>query len=391
MSSTNHQPAPLAERMRPTLLEDYAGQETVTKKGSILQTAMQTSELPSLIFWGPPGTGKTTLARILAGSIKGELFEISAVTSGIPDIKKIVSLAESNKRLGQRSILFVDEIHRFNKTQQDALLPHVENGTLILIGATTENPSFEVIAALLSRVTVITLQPIAVDSLVQILERALKKHLSGRTASKKVLELIAKASGGDARFALNSLETAARIGSGKTITKKAVEESLQGAGHRHDKSGESHYNLISAMIKSMRASHEGPALYYLHRLLLGGEKPEFIARRIVIFASEDIGMASPHALTLAVSAFQAVERVGMPECNYILSQAVVAMAQADKSRAVTDKMLIAIKRANENPHAEVPLHLRNAPTSLMKDLGYSKWDGNNPKEESDFWPKSIKK
>lgn len=368
---------PLAEQMRPETLDEVIGQTRLLGDGEILRRIVRQKEPVSLILWGPPGTGKTTLARIIAKEVDAEFIELSAVTSGKKDIEKIVEHARQNWNLKLRTILFVDEIHRFNKAQQDAFLPHVESGLITLIGATTENPSFEVINPLLSRTRVLVLEPLSKPEIIDILKRALKKLKQTKNVTPKALDYLAELSGGDARVALGNLELALSFGEKVTpeIVKAAVQKKVPG----YDKKGDIHYDVISAFIKSMRGSDAEATLYYLSRMIDAGEDPKFIARRMVIFASEDIGLAGNGALSLAVATFQAVERVGLPEANYNLYHCAVALARSEKSREVTDLMSEAKTLAQKFPDAPVPLHVRNAPTKLMKDLGYGKdykWQAN---------------
>ena len=386
------QGAPLAERMRPESLEDVVGQRHLVATGKIIHEIISKKQPTSLILWGPPGSGKTTLARIIAREVGAEFMELSAVTSGKADVTKVIEHAKQNQRLAQATILFVDEIHRFNKAQQDAFLPHVENGTITLIGATTENPSFEVITPLLSRSRVLVLEPLAKDDIIRILKKAVKaEKLVAKRIPTKSIELLAELSGGDARVALGNLELALQLTSG-TVTPEVVETAAQKRVPGYDKNGENHYNIISAFIKSMRGSDTNAALYYMARMLQAGEDPKFIARRMVIFASEDIGIAASPALNLAVSTFQAVERIGMPECQYNLFHCAIVMAKAEKSRVVADAMSRALQAAREHPDLPVPLHIRNAPTKLMKDLGYgkgSKWEAGF-KHPKGFLPDDIR-
>jgi putative ATPase len=365
--------APLAERMRPRTLDEFVGQEHLTGPGRFLRRAIETDQVPSLIFWGPPGTGKTTLARVIAHSTGADFTSVSAVLIGVKDIREVVARAQERWNLSrQRSILFIDEIHRFNKAQQDALLPHVEKGTVTLIGATTENPSFEVISALLSRSRVLTLRGLDEDELLALLRRALedKRGLAGKVqADEDALVFIAQSASGDARKALTALEVAAQHGSGR-INKAAAEEALQQKTLLYDKAGDEHYNVISAFIKSMRGSDPDAALYWMARMLEAGEDPLFILRRMVIFASEDIGNADPRALGVAVDALKAFELVGLPEGTLPLTQAVSYLAMAPKSNTVLTSYSAARSAVTENGPLPVPLHLRNAPTRLMKSLGY---------------------
>jgi len=382
-----HVYTPLAEKLRPQKLSDVIGQEHLTNKDGMLALVAK-SKPTSLILWGPPGTGKTTIARILKDAWGGntneiDFVELSAVTAGIKDVRAVVERAQQNRRLGQQTVLFVDEVHRFNKSQQDAFLPHIESGELILIGATTENPSFEVNNALLSRTRVVVLNGLAEKDIEKLIKKATKA--TGCTVLPKAVKLLAKLSGGDGRSAINTIELASQLVSGKEkITQEHIKTVLQRTNYQFDKSGDEHYNLASAFIKSMRGSDSKAALYYLHRLIVGGEDPLFIARRMVIFASEDIGMAAPYALTLTVAAFQAVERVGMPESEYTLSHTALALAKSPKSRSVADAMKHAKLQVAEFPNAKVPLHVRNAPTALMKDLDY----GKDYKWKADFKPEA---
>ena len=372
------QRVPLAERMRPKTLDEVIGQHHLLGSGEILRQIVAGGEPVSLILWGPPGSGKTTLARIIASEVNAEFIELSAVTSGKKDVEKVIEHARQNWNLQIRTVLFVDEIHRFNKAQQDAFLPHVESGLITLIGATTENPSFEVITPLLSRSRVLVLEPLAKDEIIAILKRALKELKKTKQVTPKALDYLAELSGGDARVALGNLELA--LSMGEKVTPDIVKVAAQKRVPGYDKKGEMHYNVISAFIKSMRGSNVDATLYYLARMLDAGEDPKFIARRMIIFASEDIGLAGNGALGLAVSAFQAVERVGMPESNYILFHVATALAKAEKSRKTSEAMYRAQALAKKYPDSPVPIHLRNAPTKLMKDLGY----GKGYKWEADF-------
>ncbi len=382
---------PLAERMRPEKLSAVAGQQHLVAEGKIISEMIARKQPASLIFWGPPGSGKTTLARIIARETGADFIEISAVTSGKADVNKVIEHAQANQRLGQKTILFVDEIHRFNKAQQDAFLPHVENGTIILIGATTENPSFEVINPLLSRSRVLVLEPLTLDDVKSIVKKAAKaEKLSAKRLPAKSVDLLAELSGGDARIALSNLELAMQLTNGP-ITTDVVETAAQKRLPGYDKKGENHYNIISAFIKSLRGSDANATLYYLARMLQAGEDPKFIARRMVIFASEDVGIAASPALNLAVATFQAVERIGMPECQYNLFHCATVLAKCDKSRVVANAMTKAQSAAREYPNLPVPLHLRNAPTKLMKDLGYqkgTKWEAGF-KHPDGFMPESL--
>ena len=380
---------PLAERMRPHTLDDVIGQTHLLGDAEILRRIVKQGEPVSLILWGPPGAGKTTLARIIAREVRAEFIELSAVTSGKKDVERVIEHARQNWNLQLRTVLFVDEIHRFNKAQQDAFLPHVESGLITLIGATTENPSFEVITPLLSRTRVLVLQPLSKDEIIAILKRALKLIDKSKAVTPKALDYLAELSGGDARVALGNLELALSFGEKVTpdIVKAAAQKKVPG----YDKKGDMHYDVISAFIKSLRGSDVEAALYYLSRMIDAGEDPKFIARRMVIFASEDIGLAGNGALSLAVATFQAVERVGLPEASYNLYHCAVALARSAKSREVTDLMYQAQDLAGKYPNSPVPLHIRNAPTKLMKDLGYAKdykWQADF-KHDKGFLPEEI--
>ena len=385
------QRVPLAERMRPTTLDEVIGQTHLLGDGEILKQIVKRKEPVSLILWGPPGSGKTTLARIIASEVDAEFVELSAVTSGKKDVEKVIEHARQNWNLQIRTILFVDEIHRFNKAQQDAFLPHVESGLITLIGATTENPSFEVINPLLSRSRVLILEPLSKDEIINILKRALKDEKKTKLVTPKALDYLAELSGGDARVALGNLELSLSMNETK-VTPDVVKVAAQKRVPGYDKKGEMHYNVISAFIKSMRGSNVDATLYYLARMIDAGEDPKFIARRMVIFASEDIGLAGNGALGLALNAFQAVERIGMPESSYILFHVATALAQSKKSRQTTSAMYTAQSLAKQYPDSPVPLHLRNAPTKLMKDIGYGKdykWEADF-KHDKGFLPDDIR-
>lgn len=366
---------PLAERMRPKALDEVIGQGAIIGDGKILTEIVKKGEPVNLIFWGPPGTGKTTLARILAREYQADFVELSAVTAKKKDIEEVVERARVNWNLQTRTVLFVDEIHRFNKAQQDAFLPHVESGLIILIGATTENPSFEVISPLISRSRVVIVSALKKDDILEVLKRAVKAEKAEKRVNDKALEMIAELSGGDARSALGDLELAL------SLAKKVDEEVVKTAAGKkmpiYDKSGDYHYDNISAFIKSMRGGDVDATLYYLARMIISGEDSKFIARRMVIFASEDIGLAGNGALNLAVSCFEAIERVGMPEGEIILSHVAVVLAKARKSRETYDGWARAKAVATKTMSSPVPVWLRNAPTKLMKELGFGegqKWE-----------------
>jgi len=386
----NNERIPLAERMRPKTLDEVIGQTHLLGQGEILRRIVTTREPVSLILWGPPGSGKTTLARIIANELEADFVELSAVTAGKADVSKVIERAKINWNLKQRTVLFVDEIHRFNKAQQDLFLPHVESGLITLIGATTENPSFEVITPLLSRSRVLVLEPLDKESLMAILTRAVETEGAASRVDPEALDYIAELSAGDARVALGNLELALSLD--EHVTTSTASTAAQKRLPGYDKKGEMHYNIISAFIKSMRGSNADATLYYLARMLQAGEDPKFIARRMVIFASEDIGLAGNGALSLAVACFQAVERIGMPECQYNLFHTAAALAQSKKSRQSANAMHAALDLAKQYPEAKVPLHLRNAPTKLMKDLGYNKdykWEAGFKPNEG-FLPNELK-
>lgn len=363
---------PLAERMRPGSLAEVTGQKHLLADGQIIRRIIEQKLPTSLILWGPPGSGKTTLARIIATHTNADFVELSAVTAKKADVTDVVQRAQANHALGKRTILFVDEIHRFNKAQQDAFLPYVEDGTLVLIGATTENPSFEVITPLLSRSRVLVLEPLSNSDIVAIIKKAAKsENIDTKRLPAESIDLLAELSGGDARVALGSLELALQL-TDKVVTPQVIETAAQKRVPGYDKAGEHHFNLISAFIKSLRGNSGDAALYYMARMLQAGEDPKFLARRMIVFASEDIGLAAPAALNIAVSTFLAVERIGLPEAEYNLYHCAAVLAKAPKSRTAANAMYAAKAAARQHPDLPVPLHLRNAPTKLMKDLGYQK-------------------
>ncbi len=396
---------PLADRLRPKSLADFVGQAHLVGEGKILRRAIENDELVSMIFWGPPGVGKTTLAQIIAHETKSDFFTLSAVSSGVAEVRKILEKAAVNRKLAKRTILFIDEIHRFNKAQQDALLHAVEDGTVLLIGATTENPSFEVISALLSRCRVYQLFSFSEEELAAVLHRALttdeiiKKEnaLLDEAAQKNLIHL----SGGDARVALNALELAVMSAPKSTdgqkpIDAKLVQEAMQRKTPIYDKQGDAHYDTISAFIKSVRGSDPNGALHWLARMIEAGEDPKFIARRLIILASEDIGNADPQGLVIATAAFTAVTYIGMPEGSLVLAQATTYLASAPKSNASYKAIAAALDDVRGQPVEPVPLHLRNAPTPLMKNIGYSDGylyphDYDQNFVQQDYLPAGLKK
>jgi len=388
---------PLADRLRPLSLEDFFGQEKVIGAGTILRQAIMADKLPSLIFWGPPGTGKTTLASIIARETKSEFLRLSAVTSGMKELREVISEAKANEIESKKTILFIDEIHRWNKSQQDALLPHIENGLIVLIGATTENPSFEVRNALLSRCRVFVLESLSQENLVRLIDRALSDTENGLGKLNIEMDaearmMLAQMSNGDARTVLNILEFASSIN--KQISTAIIKQAFQKSHLLYDKNGEEHYNIISALHKSMRGSDENAALYWLARMLEAGEEPLYIARRLVRFASEDIGLANSRALEQAVATYQACHFMGMPECNVVLAQAVVYMAKCTKSNSLYAGYNRAAADVREYGALPVPMHIRNAPTKLMKDLGYGKDYKYSPDhgygEEQEYLPEKLR-
>ncbi len=366
---------PLANRIRPANLDEYIGQEHLVGPGKPFRVAIEQGHVFSFVLWGPPGTGKTTLARIYANAINAAFYELSAVSAGKEDIRKII---KERVMFDQPRVLFLDEIHRFNKAQQDFLLPFVESGELVLIGATTENPSFEVIPALLSRLRVFVLEELRDEDMRRIIDR------TGLNVPDEAREWLIEMANGDARQAITMLENTARLY--ETITVESLKETLQSKFLRYDKKGEEHYNVISAFIKSMRASKPNAAMYYLARMIESGEDPKFIARRMVIFASEDVGLADPMALVLANAVFRAVETIGYPECSLNLAHGAAYLANAPKSRAANDAIGMAMEDANKHGNLPVPMQIRNAPTKLMKDLGYGK---KTEEQSEDLMPEKL--
>jgi len=418
--------SPLADRIRPHSLDDFFGQEEIVGKNKLLRQAIESDRLPSMIFWGPPGSGKTTLAFIIAKQTKSEFYQTSAVSCGLKELKQVIDEAKENVKLGKKTIFFLDEIHRWNKRQQDALLPFVEKGSILLIGATTENPSFEVISPLLSRCQVFVFQPLNRKHISKIINKALKNKERGFgnlniKIEKKIIEMVAQMSNGDARKALNVIEYAVLTSphfeyfqlsrlpeTGITgqarpkkkqneikITADIVKEAFQKSHLLYDKEGEEHYNIISALHKSMRGSDADASLYWLARMIEAGEDPLYIARRIIRFASEDIGLANSRALEQAVAAYQACHFIGVPECNLALAQAVVYMAKCKKSNELCFAYEKAADDVKEYGNLPVPLHLRNAPTRLMKDLGYGKDYKYSPdfnyQEKQEYFPEKLKR
>jgi len=395
---------PLADRMRPSTLDDFLGQEEIVGPNTLLRQAIANDQLPSLILWGPPGSGKTTLAFIVAKQTKADFIQISAVSSGLKDLREIIKTARQNQGKNKKTILFIDEIHRWNKTQQDALLPFVEKGVIILIGATTENPSFEVRGALLSRCRVFVLKQLNKEQLIKIIKSGLKDKKNGLGGIKtkiddEAINVLAEMSNGDARMALNALEYA--VFSNPNKQKEAIQinlDSIKQAFQKfylfYNKDGEEHYNIISALHKSMRGSDANAALYWLARMLEAGEDPLYVARRLVRFASEDIGLANSKALEQAVAAYQACYFIGLPECSVILAQTVVYMAKCTKSNDLYVAYEAAAEDVRKYGNLPVPLHIRNAPTQLMKDLGYGKDYKYSPdynyQEKQEYFPEKLK-
>ena len=397
MEKEQNKKSPLADRMRPENLDEFLGQEEIVGQGKMLRQAITQDKAPSMIFWGPPGSGKTTLALIIAKQTQADFLKFSAVTSGLKDLREVIKKAQGNEWQNKRTILFIDEIHRWNKIQQDALLPHVEKGLITLIGATTENPSFEVRGALLSRCRVFVLKQLTENQITAISEKAIKDKEKGLgklnlNLEKGILEKISQMSNGDPRTALNVLEYAASLSN--NITFDIVKETFQKSYLLYDKDGDEHYNIISALHKSMRGSDANAALYWLSRMLEAGEDPLYIARRLVRFASEDIGLANSRALEQAVAAYNACHFIGMPECNVILAQVVVYMAKCKKSNELYMAYGKAKKDVEDFGNLPVPLHIRNAPTKLMKDLGYGKdykYSPNfNYQENQEYLPEKLK-
>lgn len=391
----------LAGRLRPQHLKEFVGQEQLVGDGKIVQRMILQDQLFSMILWGPPGSGKTTLAKIIARETEADFHELSGVTSGKADLQKVIEIARNNNQFKKRTVLFIDEIHRWNKAQQDTLLPHVESGLIILIGATTENPSFEVISALLSRCRVFVLQSLSFEQLESLVDKALTDKTNGVGEYKKKIkddakEMLIRFSGGDARIMLNALEIAATNYTEKTITSDIITDVFQTrTAGIYDKKADEHYNIISAFIKSMRGSDPDAALYYLARMLENGEDPKFIARRMIIFASEDIGLADRGALIQANAGFEAVHKIGMPEAQLTLAHIALYLATAKKSRAVANALGKAKQAVYDLPNEPIPLHLRNAPTKLMKNLGYAKdykWSSTyvGPTNNQSFLPEKLK-
>lgn len=386
----NQSNAPLADRIRPLTLKEFVGQEHLVGKSGILRKLIESDQLVSLIFWGPPGSGKTTLAHIIANQTQSHFFSYSAVSTGVGEIKRVVLEAKERlKAYDQRTILFLDEIHRFNKAQQAIFLPYVEEGSIVLIATTTENPSFEVIGPLLSRCQVLVLNPLNYKQLSKIVERGLK--ILKIAIKPDSLDFLIEASNGDARIALNAIEIANKIAPRtKKLSLKLIEEALQKKTLLYDKKGEEHYNTISAFIKSMRASNVDAALHYLARMIEAGEDPLFIARRMVIFASEDIGMALPTALVVANEVFRACETIGYPECAINLAHGVVYLAKAPKDRSAYNALRAAQADVQKHGNLPIPLKLRNPVTKFMRDLGYGKGYEKYPDKKKSLLPKKLK-